>query len=87
MSLDGLAPIFHGMPEIVLAVTSGGLAAFMVNRLCVLITKHQIKVKGIVYSRAEQPISYWFIAGAAAFGLCAGLSLFVLSIAALTGWI
>lgn len=71
---------------IFLAVTSGALAVFMVNRLYVLITKHQINVKGFIYSRTEQPIYYWFWVGAAAFGLCAGLSLFVLSIGVLRGW-
>lgn len=59
----------------------------MVNRLYVLFTKHRINVKGIVYSRAEQPIYYWFWIGAVSFGLCAGLGLFVLSLVMLTSWI
>ncbi len=71
---------------IFLAITSAGLAAFMVNRLYVLFTKHQINVKGFIYSRADKPIYYWFWVGAATFGLCAGLILFVLSIAVLRGW-
>ena len=75
------------MPSILfLAITAAGLTAFMVNRLYVLFTKHQINVKGFIYSRAEQPIYYWFWVGAATFGLGAGLSLCVLSIAVLRGW-
>jgi hypothetical protein len=72
---------------IFLAITSAALAAFMLNRLHVLFTKHQINVKGFTYSRADQPIYYWFWVGAVTFGLCAGLSLFVLSIGVLGGWI
>jgi len=72
---------------IFLAVTSGGLAVFMVNRLYVLFTNHQINVKGFVYSQTEQPIGYWFWVVAATFGLCAGAGLFVLSMAVLMGWL
>jgi hypothetical protein len=71
---------------IFLAITSAGLAAFMVNRLYVLFTKHSINVKGFNYSRADQPIYYLFWVGAATFGLCAGLGLCILSITVLTGW-
>ncbi len=58
----------------------------MVNRLYVLFTKQRINVKGFTYSREEQPIYYWFWVGAAIFGLCAGLSLCILSVAFLSGW-
>ena len=59
----------------------------MVNRLYVLFTKHQIKVKGFLYSQAEQPIGYWFWVGAATFGLCAGTGLFTLAMVVLLGWL
>ncbi len=70
---------------IFLALASGGLAAFMLNRLYVLFTQNQINVKGFVYSRKEMPAFYWFWVIAATFGLLAGSVLFILSAAVLIG--
>jgi hypothetical protein len=35
------------------------VAAFMANRLYVIVRYRQINIKGAVYSRAETPIMYW----------------------------
>lgn len=67
------------------ALVSIGMVVFTLNRLYTLFTKHQINVKGIVYSRAEQPIYYWFWVVAATVGLCAGLGLFYMAITLLIG--
>lgn len=68
-----------------LAITSAGSVAFMVNRLYVLFTKHQINVKGFVYSRADQPIYYWFWVVAVTVALGASLGLFWIALDLLAG--
>ena len=35
------------------------VAAFMANRLYVIVRYREINIKGAVYSRAETPIMYW----------------------------
>jgi hypothetical protein len=81
------APRVDMLQLIFLALVSGGLAAFMMNRLYVLFTQHKIDVKGFIYSREDSPIYYWFWVGAAIFGLFAGLGLLILSVGVLTGHI
>lgn len=67
------------------ALVSIGTVGFMLNRLYVLFTRRQIHVKGILYSRAEQPVFYWFWAVAFTVGLCAGLGLLAMSTEILVG--
>ena len=67
------------------ALLSIGMASFMLNRLYVLFTKRQINVKGIIYSREQQPIYYWFWVAAVTFGLFAGLWNLYISIELFTG--
>ena len=67
------------------ALVSIVMVAFMLNRLYVIFAEQQINVKGIIYSRVEQPIYYWFWVVAVTFGLCAGVGLLSLSITWLIG--
>ncbi|HEX7655516.1 MAG TPA: hypothetical protein VF404_00820 [Sphingomonas sp.] len=68
---------------IVLLVVSGGLAAFMVNRLYVLAVFKAINVKGQHYEKEANPFQFWFWVGAACFGLVFGTALFIAAIAML----
>lgn len=69
--------------SIVLLAVSGGLAAFMANRLYVMAVYKAINVKGQHYERAADPFQFWFFVGAACLGLVFGALLFVGSIAML----
>ena len=68
---------------IALLAVSGGLAAFMVNRLYVMAVYKAIDVKGQHYERASDPFQFWFFVGAACFGLLFGSTLFIASVAML----
>jgi hypothetical protein len=49
------------------------LTGFMANRLYVGLSRSQLNVKGITYSRERTPIAYWISMTMAAFGLLFGL--------------
>ena len=47
--------------------------AFMVNRLYVGLSRRAIQIKGVVYSRAHEPIMYWIVMVLAVWGIAVGL--------------
>jgi hypothetical protein len=68
---------------IALLTVSGGLAAFMGNRLYVMALHKSIDVKGQRYARASDPFQFWSFVGLACFGLLFGSALFIASVAML----
>lgn len=65
---------------IALLTVSGGLAAFMLNRLYVMAVYRAINVKGQHYAKGADPFQFWCFVGSACFGLIFGITLFVLPI-------
>ena len=45
--------------DVIFLAVMWGVAAFMANRLYVLVRYRAINIKGITYSKAETPIMYW----------------------------
>jgi hypothetical protein len=70
---------------IALLIVSGGLAAFMANRLYVMAVYKVIGVKGQHYERSSNPFLFWFFVGAFCLSFAFGTALFFACIAMALG--
>lgn len=55
--------------NLVLLLVSWIVAAFMANRLYVIVRYGSINIKGVIYSRSDTPIMYWVEMVTILFGL------------------
>jgi hypothetical protein len=73
----------YGMADVFYLVIFMAVGCFMASRVCLLLSRGELNVKGVRYSRRETPAQYWVILFMAVLGAGFALAMAAIGIAAI----